>query len=184
MEIEYEIDFLPVGEESKGGDAICFRFWEPGQTPFVGVIDGGTKDSGKMMVDYIRSHYGTDHVDMVIASHLHADHISGLTVVLEKLNVDVLMMHKPWEHEGSVSSQYRSGKLALSSLSEAKQKSLPQAIGLLDLAEAEGIPVVEPLAGGAPTSYIQFLGPTEEYYEKLLTECKRRVKSGTLNAPE
>jgi hypothetical protein len=40
MVMEYEFDFLPVGEGEKSGDAICLRYSDDGcQTWTVGVID-------------------------------------------------------------------------------------------------------------------------------------------------
>ena len=87
--MQYEIDYIPVGTGSKGGDAIAFRYGDFSDTTkqFVVVIDGGTKDSGKALVSHIKEHYGTSHVDLIVASHLHTDHISGLTEVLENLTV-------------------------------------------------------------------------------------------------
>ena len=56
-QIGYEVDFLPVGEGEKSGDAISFRFGNllvdlAQQTVFV--IDGGFKSSGQALVDHIR----------------------------------------------------------------------------------------------------------------------------------
>ena len=95
----YEIDFLPVGEGEKSGDAIALRFGNlhgnrDEQT--VVVIDGGFKGTGEKLVEHIRHYYGTDDVDLVISTHSDADHVSGLTVVLEELRVGHLWMHQPW----------------------------------------------------------------------------------------
>ncbi len=60
--IGYEVDFLPVGNGEKCGDAIAIRFGDlladpPQQT--VVVIDAGFKDSGTALVQHIRSYYKT-----------------------------------------------------------------------------------------------------------------------------
>ena len=53
----YEIDFLPVGDGEKGGDAIVFRYGNINSNrneQVVGVIDGGTKESGEKIVEHIK----------------------------------------------------------------------------------------------------------------------------------
>ena len=49
------------------------------------IYDGGNQESGKALVQHIRTHYGTNRVDYVVNSHPDADHASGLAVVLEGL---------------------------------------------------------------------------------------------------
>jgi len=79
----FEIDFLPVGDGERSGDAIAMRFGEvlkPGSQTVL-VIDGETKESGKALVAHVTNYYGTGTVDAVICSHSDADHASGLTEV-------------------------------------------------------------------------------------------------------
>jgi beta-lactamase superfamily II metal-dependent hydrolase len=101
-----EIDFLPVGNGEKSGDAIALRFGNlfgkrSGQ--IVMVIDGGTLESGAALVEHIKSFYGTSTVDIVLSTHPDADHASGLSVVLEELVVGQVWMHRPWEHCSEIS---------------------------------------------------------------------------------
>ena len=91
----YEIDFIPVGEGEKKGDAIAMRITKNGKTEIY-VIDGGTKTSGNALVQHVRDYYGTNQVDYLISTHPDIDHISGLKVILEELEVRELWMHKPW----------------------------------------------------------------------------------------
>jgi hypothetical protein len=52
----YKLDFLPVGNESRGGDAIALRFGSlltPQQQKVV-VLDGGTQESGASLVSHIK----------------------------------------------------------------------------------------------------------------------------------
>ena len=51
-----------------------------------------------MLVDHIKEHYGTTHVDYVVSAHPDADHASGLEVVLEELTVGEVWVHCPWEY--------------------------------------------------------------------------------------
>ena len=76
----YEIDFIPVGEGKKNGDAIAMRITKNGKTEIY-VIDGGTKASGKALVQHVRHYYETNRVDYLISTHPDMDHISGLKVV-------------------------------------------------------------------------------------------------------
>jgi hypothetical protein len=59
----YEIDFLPVGDGSKSGDAIALRYGnlgDPSQQMVI-VIDGGYTDDGETLVDLIRTRYNTSY---------------------------------------------------------------------------------------------------------------------------
>src|SRR5882724_11520972 len=103
----YEIDFMPVGEGERGGDAIALRFGNlPGEQTVI-VLDGGTKESGAELVSHIDSQYKTKIVDSVLCTHSDADHASGLTEVLENLTVRRLYMHLPWNHVRDLEDQLK-----------------------------------------------------------------------------
>lgn len=94
---DYEIDFLPVGNGDKSGDAIAIRYGVQGKYKIM-VVDGGTKESGKKLVEHIKNYYNANCVDYVVNTHPDQDHASGLTEVLENLKVGELWIHKPWEY--------------------------------------------------------------------------------------
>jgi beta-lactamase superfamily II metal-dependent hydrolase len=181
--MEYEIDFLPVGEESKGGDAICFRYGDATTPQFVGVIDGGNSAAGDLLVAHIRQHYGTERIDVVINTHPHADHTCGLYTVLEELDVQLLMMHKPWDHAVALRNMFHDGRITSTSLDERVRDALQHAHDLEELAGEMGIPIIEPFAGGqSPSPYIQFLSPTTEFYQKLLLDFTATPKAITFDS--
>src|SRR3989344_7067879 len=95
----FEVDCLPVGEESRCGDAIAVRYGNlhgnPRQQTVI-VIDGGNLEAGEEMIKFLREHYATDHVDYVVSTHPDNDHVSGLRVVLEEMSVGKLLIHRPW----------------------------------------------------------------------------------------
>jgi len=175
-QIGYEVDFLPVGEGEKSGDAIALRFGNlladpPEQT--VVVIDGGFKDSGKGLVNHIKTYYKTDHVNVVVSTHPDGDHASGLEIVLNEMNVDYLMIHKPWEHTKDISDLFKDDRVTDESVKRALRESLEVARTLEALAKKKGIKIVEPFWGA--TGYngtLRVLGPTVEYYESLLPDYR------------
>jgi beta-lactamase superfamily II metal-dependent hydrolase len=138
-----EIDFLPVGNGDKSGDAIAVRYGYPGNYKVM-VYDGGTKESGEALVEHIRKHYGTSYVDYVVNSHPDSDHASGLSVVLEELKVGELWMHRPWEHSSKILNSFRDGRITKNSLSERLKDSLYAAYHLEELALEKEISIHEP----------------------------------------
>ncbi len=181
----YEVDFLPVGEGEKSGDAIAFRFGNlqgNRSEQVVAVIDGGFEDSGKKLVEHIQTYYKTDHIDLAVSTHPDADHASGIEVVLNELGVGQLWMHQPWNHTDDIAKMFKNGRVSDDSVEEALRKSLDNARSLERLAAAKKIPIVEPFTGVSDASQNIFVvGPTVQYYESLLPDfrCTPEPKSST-----
>ena len=151
----HEIDFLEVGTEEKSGDAIALRFPYGGRWAIV-VVDGGFVDVGAELVAHILRWYETDHVDLVISTHPDADHINGLTPVLEGLDVDELFIHRPRLHRTDVSDW----------AAEAVDD-------LVSVARRRGVTITEPFTGESRFGgMLTIAGPTVEYYESLLDEAR------------
>ena len=171
----FQIDYLPVGDGSKGGDAITLRFGDlkgMRQDQIVMVIDGGTKDSGKQIVEHIKEHYGTDTVDAVLATHPDSDHVSGLTEVLNDLNVGALWMHQPWDLAPDI--KYSLNRTYTDAgLTNYVKASLGQAFDLSKIAKEKNIPVFVPFSGSSAfDGMVQILGPSEDYYRELLAKFR------------
>lgn len=170
----FEIDFLAVGDESKSGDAIALRWGDlhgPRANQTVAVIDGGTLNTGQLLVDFIRTRYATDTVDLVLSTHPDQDHVSGLHPVVDQLKVGCLLIHLPWtiEHTNSIADLFKSGRVSDASVRERLRKSLDQAHDLVEMAQRKGIRIVEPFAGcGTPDGAFRIVSPTREFYEDLL----------------
>lgn len=167
----FEIDFLPVGDASKSGDSIALRYGYgqllPGQQTVV-VVDGGTQDSGRELVDHVRREYGTNVVDYAILTHPDLDHVAGLKIVLEEMDVRVLVMHRPWEHAAAIRDMF-ANPFTPSRLAEKIRRALEAAHDLEQLALRQGVQIIEPFAGGGTTDgALTFLGPNREYYQSLL----------------
>ena len=165
----HEIDYIPVGTGEKGGDAIAIRYgdFRSPETQHVIVIDGGTKESGKALVEHIKTHYGTSFVDAAIASHLHNDHISGLSEVLDGLTVGKLVAHCPWDYTNAIQKMTNT-TATQRGLETRLEKSLVMLSTITDLAASKRIPIIQPFAGEQIHDGLYVLGPTKEYYQQLL----------------
>lgn len=165
----YEIDFLPVGEGERSGEAIALRYGNLSgarNEQNVIVIDGGTRDSGEQLVNHIEEYYKTDSVDVVVSTHADADHSSGLSIVLEKLTVVQIWMHQPWKHSDDYRNLFKSGRITESSLEKTLQASLQNAYDLEGIARQKGIPIIEPFSdAGRIHKDIVILGPSKSFYE-------------------
>lgn len=177
MTNDFEFDFIAVGDGEKSGDAIAFRFGNLSgrrEEQFVGVVDGGTKESGEKLVELISDTYGTELVNVVISTHPDSDHASGLTVVLDELVVEQLWMHQPWAHSSDIRHMFVGGKITDMSIKRTLRESLEHANELEQIAKRKGIPIIEPFAGETALTFpsrnisLRVLGPSRAYYDSLL----------------
>ena len=77
----FSVQFLDVGQ----GD--CALVECDGQYM---LIDGGNEDASVRILHVLKEQ-GIDHLDIVVATHLHDDHISGLTAVLKEIDADLVL---------------------------------------------------------------------------------------------
>ena len=160
----YEIDFLPVGDGERSGDAIALRFGNlngPRRGQTIVIVDGGTKESGENLVQHVKRFYGTDAVDLVISGHCDADHTSGLYPVVEQLKVGELWI----------------------GIRQRTRAALECAYALEKLAKRKGIPVIEPFSGAIRHPAISVLSPSEEFYRTQLAARIQSAKAGLAVIP-
>ncbi len=81
------VHFIDVGQ----GDSILIQAGNEAM-----LIDAGTNESGDVVTAYLES-LGISHLDWVIGTHPHEDHIGGLDDVIREMDVDRVMM-PPKEH--------------------------------------------------------------------------------------
>jgi beta-lactamase superfamily II metal-dependent hydrolase len=129
----YEVEFLPVGDGERSGDAIVLRFGNldgsRGEQTVV-VVDGGFADTGQEVVNHIKRFYGTDQIDLVISTHPDGDHSAGLVKVLEQLKVKRLWMHQPWDHTDDIAKMFKDGRVTDESIEKRLRESLNTAKNL------------------------------------------------------
>ena len=169
--IGYEIDFLPVGNGEKSGDAITVRYGETGNYKVM-VVDGGNKEAGQALVDHIKKYYGTTRVDYVVNTHPDADHASGLEIVLEQLTVGEVWVHRPWEYAEEIRHWFKDGRITNQSLAERLKDLLSHAYRLEELAIERDIPVYEPYAGSRIGEF-HVLSPTQQWYLELIPQFNK-----------
>ena len=166
--MEYEIEFLPVGDASSSGDAICLRYSsDQGATWHVGVIDGGTQASGEALCKHIQTHYGTETVDFLICTHPDQDHASGLSNVMEQLTVKKLLMHCPWDYVDYFFDSVNDGRVTKESLRKKLIEGHPYAYKIYEHAIKNGIPIYHPFSDydtdhGIP--HLNIIGPSVNFY--------------------
>ena len=178
----YEVDFLPVGNGDKSGDAIVLRYGEPGNYKVM-VVDGGTKESGQKLVDHIKSHYGTTHVNYLVNTHPDGDHASGLEVVLEQLTVGEVWVHRPWEYAEEIRHWFKDGRITDESLAARLKDLLSHAYRLEELADEKGVPVYEPYAG-AKIGDFYVLSPSQDWYLELVPQFNKTPDAHTVSMAE
>ncbi len=170
----YEIDFLPVGDNEKSGDAISLRYSsDGGATWTIGVIDGGTQQSGEALCEHIPHYYGSDSVDFVICTHPDQDHASGLSCVLDNLDVSQVLMHRPWDHVDEIYHLVTDGRVSKDSLRRRLIEGHPYAYAVEEKAVAQGIPIIEPFTyayHGIPN--LTIVAPTRDYYLSCLVNFR------------
>lgn len=137
------------------------------------VIDGGSVDSGKEVVEHIHKHYGQNAiVAHAILTHADADHASGLREVLQALDVRNVWMHLPWLAAPGALPYFADKKLT----AEALAKKLRDEYDLIDeiytIAVERSMQVAQPFAGQKIGPFT-VLSPHKSIYEVLVPQFDR-----------
>lgn len=96
VEGELEVHFIDVGN----ADCALIR-----QGEHAALIDAGEKGDGSDILRYLSTH-GVEKLDLVVATHPHADHIGGMATVLASVPVERCLMSFLAEEETPTSSMY------------------------------------------------------------------------------
>ena len=168
----YEIEFHPVGEGTKAGDAITIRYGQSGSYKVI-VIDGGTQESGVAVVAHIRSAYGPHTViSHVISTHPDTDHCSGLREIIRELPVERLWIHGLWYHAEEMRELFSDKRWTSRGLSDAIRKEYSIVEELIELAQEKNVAIYEPFAGQV-IGPLTVLHPTKEFYLHLVPQFRK-----------
>jgi glyoxylase-like metal-dependent hydrolase (beta-lactamase superfamily II) len=170
--MNFEIEFHPVGDGSKAGDAISVRYGTEGSHKVI-VIDGGTDDSGESIVQHVKSVYGQRTiVSDVINTHPDSDHACGLREVLRELPVERLWVHGLWHHAADIIDLFEDSRWTVEGLAKTIKAEYPVIVELFDLAAEKGIPVYEPFTG-AKIGPFTVLSPNKATYQHLIPQFRK-----------
>lgn len=164
-----EIDFLSV-ETAKSGDAIAVRYSIGGVTK-VHVVDGGFLDTGDKMVEHLKTHYQTSHVDHVVLTHTDQDHVNGLRKVLEQCTVGCLWMNRPWHYAEELIDRFETYN-SVDALRRRLRAAYQAAANLEELAIEKNIPIHTPLQG-AKIGAFNVMAPSKARYFDLIVESDK-----------
>lgn len=167
-----EIEFLPVGDASKAGDAIVIRYGSVNGYELM-IVDGGNSDSGTLLVEHIRNHFGNNAViSHVVLTHSDADHASGLREVLSELNVINFWLHVPWVLALGARPYFSNKNWTDNSLKSAILKEYDVISELVQIAVTKKIQICFPFAGSNIGPF-NILSPSKHFYELLLPQFDR-----------
>ncbi len=167
-----EIEFLPVGDGSKAGDAIIVRYGEAYAWELL-VIDGGSRESGDRLVNHVRSVFGsTAVVAHAVVTHPDIDHASGMRDVLEGLPVRNLWLHQPWAFAAAARPYFADKRLTDQGLAQALRGEYDVLVDLVATAEAKNIVVQQPFAG-ATIGPFRVVSPYQGMYPYFMPQFDR-----------
>jgi len=142
----FEVHYLDVGQ----GD--CSLVLCDGHAM---LIDGGESSESSKVYAYLKQH-GVSHLDYMVASHAHSDHIGGLSGALNYATVDT----------------------AFCPVTEYDSKTFDSMIKYLD---KQGVGITVPSAGDEfmlGSAHVQILGPQKNYDEPNDTSIVLKVSYG------
>lgn len=167
-----EIEFLPVGDGSKPGDAIVVRYGEVDAYRLM-VVDGGNIDSGKLVVEHIRKQFGKDSIiSHAVLTHPDADHASGLREILSELPVTNLWLHIPWLSASAARPYFANKNWTDDGLAQALFKEYDLIADHLKLASELKIRICQPFAGMTIGPF-RVLSPFQDVYPLFLAQFDR-----------
>lgn len=160
--MDYEVEFLPVGNGEKSGDAIVLRYGKQNDYKIM-VVDGGTKESGQALVDHIKKYYETNYVDYVVNTHPDQDHASGLSIVMDQLNIGSLWIHRPWNYTSEIIKYFKDQRMTEESLKRRLKEKFSSAYNLEKIAVEKNISIYEPYQGKSIGTF-KVLSPNKRWY--------------------
>jgi len=167
-----EIEFLPVGDASKAGDAIVVRYGEPDAYELM-LVDGGTLDTGDAIVEHLRQQFGPAvTLSHVVLTHSDSDHASGLRKVLEEVPTTNLWLHVPWLHAAETLHLFGDKRWTAAGLANAIKGEYGIVSDILDLARDKGCAVYFP-DQGSQIGPFTVLAPNRATYNHLLPQFDR-----------
>jgi hypothetical protein len=167
-----EIEFLPVGDASRAGDAIVIRYGELDSFELM-IVDGGNIDSGELIVEHVRRYFGRNAViSHAVLTHSDDDHASGLRTVLSELPVSKLWLNVPWWFANAARPYFSNKNWTDAGLQKSIMNDYDVISELVEIAIKKDIPIDYPLLG-AQIGPFYVLSPHRGVYTLLLPQFDR-----------
>lgn len=175
-----EVDFLPASQ-SQSGDCILMRIgsfsydFPRNNNQNIVMIDSGFSECAEKIKNHLIQYYKTQTIDFVFITHPDADHISGLNALLDDpdINIQNIYVHDPWNYVNSVFFRTKDGRRTRRSISGNFEDTLKILDQVFDKIEKRKIHTQEAFEGNfleIGNCTLQILGPSREYYKKLLLQ--------------
>lgn len=177
---KYLIRFFQVGTGSKGGDAILIRLFDENDKEHLVLIDGGYKETGEAIVNYINKECSTQHIDVVFNTHPDKDHISGLMNVLgnDDITVGSLVLNRPWKDAKFTKEMFDDNRITDKSLIKRIKDAFGYADDLEQVANDREIKIYKGMEGAnCYHGIITVLGPSETLYKRGLLGSEKTPES-------
>jgi beta-lactamase superfamily II metal-dependent hydrolase len=170
--VKCEIEFMPVGDASKAGDAIVVRYGDENSYELM-IIDGGTVDSGNELVAHVRKYFGADcRISHAVLTHADADHAYGMREALSELKVQKLWLHVPWLSAGAALQYFSDKRFSEASLAARIQKEYDLIDEIVTLARKKNVIIEEPFVG-VNIGPFRVLSPYRSVYACFLAQFDR-----------
>jgi beta-lactamase superfamily II metal-dependent hydrolase len=170
--VNCEIEFLPVGDASKAGDAIVVRYGDEDAFELM-LVDGGHAETGTSIVEHLHKYFGEDvRLAHVVLTHSDIDHASGLRTVLEEIPVDNLWIHLPWNHAAEAAHLFADPTLSAAELAREIAFGYDILVQIAELASERNIPIHWAFQG-ANIGPFRILSPSRRDYVRLMAQFDR-----------
>jgi beta-lactamase superfamily II metal-dependent hydrolase len=158
-----EIDMLSLGD----ADAQLVTRWENGRPTHI-LIDGGYARDAATVTRFLRSRR-IRKIHHLVCSHMDNDHAAGLLRLVEERQFEIgcSWVHRPELHVDMNAVRRTMRKASAFTEARVITNSLEKQIGLAAELMRQGIEVREPFEGKV-MSFLEVLGPSEDYYEELV----------------
>jgi glyoxylase-like metal-dependent hydrolase (beta-lactamase superfamily II) len=167
-----EIEFLPVGDGSRPGDAIVVRYGEVNAWELL-VIDGGNLESGKELVSHVKNNFGYNAVVRhALVTHPDIDHASGMREVLDGLPVKNLWLHMPWQFAAAARPYFANKNWTDQGLAQELRKEYDILGDLVATAVKKNIAIQQPFAGMSIGPF-QVVSPYQNLYPYFIPQFDR-----------
>ena len=178
--MNFEIDFLPVGEGS--GDAIVIRYGDDTAGYYLHLVDGGRTETAETIINHVNKFYHGYHINHMVLSHADDDHATGLVGVMEKIEVKNLWMNRPWLYADQILHHFH-GNFSLQGLIDDIKARHPYLVELETLAIKNGTHIHEVFQGDRIGAFT-VLAPAKDRYINSIPDFSKTPDRYTTEAAD